>query len=193
MFASSPTSALVRLREQALNAAAIVAAMATSTSESVKGFGVLSSRQDEQLTEFLHDFAFKARRYLDAAAKLIPLIAPRLTQRSIAGYPESEDESASESSDVLDISVELTTYSLRFLFGRIIHSEDLRIHRSGPPMIQSRYTVPAGMPWGFTVRSDKDEGGPSHFVFIEFLLDAFLDVDEVIGPLLGRLLANESE
>jgi hypothetical protein len=187
-----PAAALLRQRDRALAAAALVAAVATSTSDSIQGLQALSPLQDEQLVDLIHDFAVKGRRYLEGAARLIPFIAPRLTQESIAGFPEATSEADDSAPDVAEIDVGLTTYSLSFLFGRIIHSEDLQIRRSGPPMIQSRYTVPAGMPWGFTVRSDKDRGGPSHFVFIEFLLEAFLDIDEVVRPLLSRIFADEA-
>ena len=184
---SPAVATLLRYREQALNAASLVAALSNSTSASVQGLSTLSPRQDQQLSENLHDLAFKGRKYIETASRLLPsFVADRFDRDNIAGYRERADtESHGDAAQALD---GLTSYSMRFLFGRIIHSEDLRIHRSNAPLIDSRYLIPAGVAWGFVVRSDRDREGEGHFVYIEFLLKEFVEADEVIGPLIPRLL-----
>jgi hypothetical protein len=183
-------AALLRYGEQALNAAALVAAISNSTSSSVKGLEALSARQDQQLSDLLHDLAFKGRKYFELAASLLPpFVKERFDRGNVAGYREREDDQHGDVAAALD---GLDSYSLRFLFGRIIHSENLEVHRSDVPLIESRYSIPAGVAWGFRVRSDFDRAGEGHFVFIEFLLKEVVAADEVIEPLVRRLLAQST-
>ncbi|KKK95189.1 hypothetical protein LCGC14_2675300, partial [marine sediment metagenome] len=80
----------------------------------------------------------------------------------------------------------LEVYSLSFTLGRLIHSDDFKVERGQVPRELEDTFVSEEKPWAFTVRSDRDPPGMRHFIFIEFLLTRFLEVDEQLCAYLQR-------
>ena len=60
--------AIKRYREQALDRAAVIAALALARVEEYE-LGELADRQDAQLAELLHDFAFRLRKLAELAKR----------------------------------------------------------------------------------------------------------------------------
>jgi hypothetical protein len=166
MHSMATLERITRYREQALDSAGLLAALATSRVEASSRLAELGARQDPLLHDLLHEFAFRARRYFELTQFEGIDIRTELEQASILGT--SPDEGHDESDD---------WYSLWFVLNRIIHSAALRIDRAttldGPPDV-----VYQDRPWGFYVRSDRDAPGKEHFIFVEFLLERFVQIDE---------------
>jgi hypothetical protein len=69
-------------------------------------------------------------------------------------------------------------YSLSFILARIIHSVDLQVERGQVPSSIEDKVLYHDAAWGFTVQSDRDASDARHFIFIEFLIERFLLIDE---------------
>jgi hypothetical protein len=173
------TSNIRRLREQALNSAALITAISSSRLEADSPLRKLSVRQDEQLTELLHDFAFRARRLIELAKREGIPVNEAVERNSVAGVPGTDSPSEPVESELMRM------YSVWFILNRVIHSDDFEVERAEVPL-DSDQTIRHELPWGFRVRSDRDERGIHHFIFIEFLLNEFLAVDRMIESYLDR-------
>jgi hypothetical protein len=169
-----------RLREQALNSAALITAISSSRLEANSPLRKLFARQDEQLTELLHDFSFRARRLIELAKRERIPVSEAAERKSVPGVPGTGLASEPVESELMRM------YSVWFILNRIIHSDDFEVERADVPL-ESDQTISHELPWGFRVRSDRDECGIHHFIFIEFLLNEFLSVDRVIEVHLERL------
>ncbi len=165
-----------RYREQALNAAAIMAALATSRIDDHSALHALATRQDDLLSDLVHDFAFKARKLIELADQAGLALRELAERSSIAVTPQGDTIHADEV---------METCSLWFILGRIIHSRQFAIERVPVPMYVGESVVYHKAPWGFVVQSDRDEPGQQHFVFLEFLLENFVDLDEQLQEALG--------
>lgn len=169
-------AAVIRYREQTLDDAALIAALATMHVEGDSKLRDLSTRQDDQLRDLLHDFAYKARKMFELAERAeIPLRA-ELTRKSIPGHVDPEPPDPSP----------LETYSLDFVLGRIIHSDVFRIERGLVPVVVGETVFSREAPWAFTVSSDRDQSGTTHFIFVEFLVQRFLEIDEHLEQSITR-------
>src|SRR5689334_3422389 len=102
-----------RYREQILNSASLMAAIASARLEAHSVLRDLASRQDEQLADLLHDFAFRARKLIELAECEGLPVRSLADRQSIAG---SREGSGSTSADE-DHGISL--YSLWFVLGRI--------------------------------------------------------------------------
>ena len=156
-------------REQALSAAAIIAARATSRVDGDSRLRSLEARQDDMLPDLVHDFAFKARKLIELAEQAGIAVRSLAEQSSIAGVPMGSSVHADEV---------LETYSLWFILGRIIHSRQFAVERGNVPTNVGDTVIYHEAPWGFVVQSDRDAPDRQHFVFIEFLLEQFLTLDQ---------------
>ena len=88
------SSALSRYHEQALNAAALISALATSHIDEDSRLRGLLQRQDLLLHDLLHDFAYKARKTIELA-KNANVAVDVVTRRSIMGVPPADVAPAS--------------------------------------------------------------------------------------------------
>jgi hypothetical protein len=165
---ASPISrieSIKRYRNKALDTAALIAALSTARALQ-PAYDVLSERQDEQLHDLIHDFAFSARKLVELVNREQLSSAPYTTRTTLFCSKEGDPD------DPLGI----TMFSLRDVFGRIIHSDAFKVERGHVPQPDGN-PAPEKTAWGFYVRSDRDAEGQSHFIFIEFLLDEFLTFD----------------
>ena len=64
------------------------------------------------------------------------------------------------------------------MLGRIIHSDDFQVERGQVPHDIGDTVVQHESAWAFTVRSDRDPEGDKHFIFVEFLIQRFLEIDD---------------
>jgi hypothetical protein len=169
-----------RYREQALNAAALIAALATARLDGPTRLRDLADRQDDQLADLLHDFAYKARKAIELAIRAGAPIREVAEANSIMGIPQHESKDKAEDDD------ELGMYSLLFVLGRIIHSDHFTVERGQVPLNVGETVIHHEAPWGFIVRSDRDAPTASHFIFIEFLMERFLALDDHLQSYLKR-------
>jgi hypothetical protein len=167
-------NALSRYHEQALNAAALITALATSHLDEGSRLRDLLPRQDLLLHDLLHDFAYKARKTIEAAKNAKLPIVDIVTRRSIMGVPPSGKLSTEE------------LYSLEFILGRVIHSLDLAIERAHVPSYVAGIQVYQEAAWAFRVRSDFDPDPQGHLLFIEFVVEEYLMFAEGIQSYLDR-------
>ena len=170
------TPRLIQYREKALNAAALLAALSTVVPDRTSRTSKLADRQHVLIEELLHEFAYYARKYLEhleTAGYGVRAAADERRILSIRELVESDDETGVGDSASAD------WYSLTFVLGRIIHSQELVVQRGPVPVPNMDPPVFQNRAWGFLVRSDRDESSERHFVFVELLLGRFL---EVTGP-----------
>jgi hypothetical protein len=124
-----------------------------------------SERQDEQMIELLHEFAFYGRKLFELVKREGWASARHAHRASSAAHIELAD------GDVAD-----TEMSIWDVFGRLIHSDRVTIDRSATPSPDGNETIGESA-WAFNVVSDKDRKGSSTLVFLEFLLGEFLDFE----------------
>lgn len=153
--------AIKRYREQALDRAAVIAALALSRIDEYE-LEQLVDRQDAQLAELLHDFAFRLRKMMELAKREQFQSFALATRSTVVCFPDNDDLQ----------SLGLTTMSLMDICGRIIHSDFFDIRRHQIPDKNGNLTSGRAA-WGFAVASDRDKVHP-HFVFVEFFLQEFL-------------------
>jgi hypothetical protein len=167
-------SRITRYREQALDRAALIAALSSAHHDAAE-LNEFADRQDSQLQELVHEFAFGARKLVELVGReklASAQYAERRTVTCTRSGPGPDDHDAS-------------TLSLREVLGRIIHSDVFEIQRAHVPQADG---MPSPQPtaWGFDVASDKDPAGVSLFVFIEFMLTEFLTFDRLLRDELAR-------
>ena len=161
-------AALEISRNQALDRAALLGALSVSHVPVASEQQQIRERLHAQIAQALYEFAFSARRYIELAGRLsIPM-------RAMAEKPGLIAVRSRDGAEVLNDKV---TNNLWWALGRIIHSDAVeledRVAISENPDTDSR-TV---HPWGFRVRSDKDAAGDTWFVFLDFFVERFLEVD----------------
>ncbi len=162
-------------RSKAYEQASLILALATSRVGIESRLHHLAERQDEQLADLLHNFAYHTRKCFELASR-IGFDQSKLYDRGIRAHKGVEgSEHEEEEQDV----------SIAFVLGRLIHSDFLKIHRD-IEMAEGPVGSETARPWGFSVRSDRDEGGVYHFIFIEFLLEAFLPLHDQVATLISK-------
>lgn len=164
---------LERYRNQALDRAAVIAALSLVRIDEY-GLGALAERQDAQLEELLHDFAFRARKLIELTKRECLPSHNRAWLESIACSPVGTD--AEE---------DLAGLSLWDVLNRVVHSDTFRIDRSKVPDVHGDFSLGSAA-WGFEVTSERDRAGQRNFVFVEFFLKEFLAFDEALGRDLRR-------
>jgi hypothetical protein len=170
---------ITKYRERALDAAALIAALTTSGTESRPLLAALVKRQDDQLHDLLHDFAYNARKVFDRARTArLSLDADKPT---VLAFTRGEGSGAG-----------ITQYSFRWVLGRIVHSEDLTIERSLESEARSLgplIEVSAELGWGFVIQSDLDvRRNTRHFIFLEQFLGVFMALDRQLEIQLASAL-----
>jgi hypothetical protein len=166
--------AIRRYREQSLDRAAVIAALALARVDEYE-LGALADRQDAQLAELVHDFAFRLRKLIELAKREMLSSCELAYRETVPCSPEGGDTH----------DFKLTMMSLADVCGRVIHSDLFAVRRSQIPTVQGELTDGRAA-WGFQVASDRDKGGRSHFIFIEFFLKDFLAFDELLANDLRR-------
>ena len=162
-----------RYREKALNAAALLAGLSTSRLEDSSRLHDLAERQDDLIGELLHDFAFSARKYLEQFGRAHAPVRAMAEMDSVACIKNLVAEPAEADTG------DFTTRSVFFLLGRVIHSESLEVERASTWVPRTDPPVFMEHAWGFRVRSDHDvRDGTLYFVYIEFLIEQFISIDE---------------
>jgi hypothetical protein len=167
-------SSVRHYREKALNSAAILAGLSTSRLESSSRLHELAERQDELIGQLLHDFAFTARKYLEQFGRILRPVrdAAELDAVACLKYLETRPDDP-----------DCTTRSASFLLGRVIHSDWLEVERASTWVPKTDPAVFMEHAWGFRVRSDHDQRENSYyFVYIEFLIERLLEIDEAFSP-----------
>lgn len=159
---------IVRYRERALDQAAIVSALALARMDEPGELAELTGRQDAQLVDLLHDFAFTGRKLIEATKRDAMGCAEYATRTTLFCGKESEEE-----------NWDIKMFSLLEVFGRMIHSDHLSIARAHVPTA-SGAPAPGASAWAFRVSSDRDRAGEWNFVYIEFLITEFLKFDELL-------------
>lgn len=159
--------AIKRYREQVLDRAAMIAALALVRVDEYE-LGELADRQDAQLAELLHDFAFRLRKLAELASREQFASVSVAKKKTVVSFPDTDDVA----------SLELLTMSLWEVCGRIIHSDLFDIRRSQLPEKDGELTGGRAA-WGFSVGSDFDKEHPN-FVFVEFLLKELLAFDTAL-------------
>ena len=155
-----------RYREQALDRAAVVAALALARVDEHE-LGALADRQDAQLAELLHDFTFRLRKLIELVSRE-KLPSSQLAHRqTVVCSPEGSNSP----------ELEIAMMSLNDVCGRVIHSDKFAVKRAHIPNADGDLTTGQAA-WGFQVASDRDKGGRSNFIFIEFFLKDFLTFAE---------------
>ncbi len=173
--------ALWRHHEAAIEAAAFLLAIArcrVTDREPAIGF---VERQRLQAIDLLHEFSYNARRAIELAEAHDKGIIAQATKLSVRPPNRPNVQLAIE-----DDEHELADESLWWVLGRIIHSQELRIHYreeaevgtewAAAPSITEYQTAVA-----FAVRSHYDGADARHFVLIEELLCSFLQLRERIA------------
>jgi hypothetical protein len=155
-------------REKALSRAALLSALATSKLDGPTRLHELKARQDDLVVDLLHEFAFSARKYIELATTAgIPLRPEAERKELLLGSPVGGADPLGSSS----------FQSLWWVLGRIIHSEHLAVSRQSTWVdgtVPPRFLEHA---WAFEVRSDHDAPETVHFVFLEFMLERFVELD----------------
>jgi hypothetical protein len=152
--------------ERALDKASLIAALATARSDEPSATERLAERQDAQLGEILHEFAFVGRKLIELAEReKLPAAKYALDPTVACAREGSSDD------------FPLVTMSLRDIFGRLIHSDRFKVDRAQVPAPDGNLTSGKAA-WAFSVASDRDKHGAGTFVFIEFLLGEFLAFEE---------------
>jgi len=152
--------------ERALENASLVAALSSARSDLPSDLTKFAERQNVQLQDTLHDFAFNGRKLIEAAEREHLPSAAFATRKALACSREDDTEEYDEE-----------LLSLKDIFGRIIHSDRFSIDRSQVPAADGNLSSGESA-WAFSVASDWDKKGSAIFVFIEFLLAEFLKFEE---------------
>ena len=154
----------------AADAAALLAALTRYRVTDREAMHALTTRQEYQLLDLLHTFAYNARRSIELADEYDGGLRDRAANFSLPGIGESEIQLG-----IGEDAVPLTDQSLWWVLGRIIHSRELRVHALEDAEVGNRGRVSMYQtPVAFSVRSDHDKPGIVHFAKIERLLEAFL-------------------
>ncbi len=159
-------ASIVRYREKAMDKAALVSALSHARLDEPSALAEFASRQDAQLIDLLHDWAFVSRKLIEATGReqmRCHAYAKRTTV--FCGAENEHDDSG------------IVWFSLIDLFGRMIHSDHLSIDRARVPT-QDGSHARGESAWAFRVASDRDKPGHVNFVYLEFLLSEFLTFDE---------------
>jgi hypothetical protein len=143
--------------EQALDLASIIVGLARSHIDPDSLLSVLSARRNRQLEDYLHEFAYSARKMLEAGKRTgFDRRVSREKRILVHALPADEPQ----------------TCDLEMLLGRIIHSAHFEILQEA-----LYYPQKDELPWGFVVRSDRDAADGGFFVFTEFLMEEFIRVE----------------
>ena len=167
-------------RERALDQAGLLAALALAHVDEPSILPALWERQDRQLHELLHAFAFTARKLIEAC-KREGFESSRYSGRPTVWCPRlgSEDQ------------FDFATMSLVEILGRVIHSDELSIERAYRPR-QDGSPEPGKSAWAFRVASDRDPPGTANLVYTEFLVTEFLHFDEQLRADIHRARLREA-
>jgi len=170
---------IIKYREQAFGAAALIAAIIAARYEPTSALVVFRERQDDLLHDLLHDFAFKSRKLIElATAEAIPA-KNWASQGMIIGFRSRKTDSLIEKCE---------HYSLWFILGRVIHSDSLEIMRTPVQINPDTPEITHQLPWAFTVSSDFDKDEQKeHFVFIDELLKCFITLDKQLQDYLETI------
>lgn len=156
-----------RLRSKCLELAATIASLALARL-SEHDLGALAVRQDEQLRDAIHDFAFRARKLIEIAKRAKCVGIDSVDLPSIVA--SSVDELSPRPGRPL---------SLVDVLGRIIHSDAFDVLRDRLPRESGECTA-GSSGWAFVVASDRDRGNAGHLVFVEFFLRGYLEFDQAL-------------
>jgi hypothetical protein len=151
--------------ERCYDTASLLAALSSARTDHPSTLSLFSERQDEQLVDLLHDFAFNGRKLFELVKREGWASAEHVHRPSTAAHEERGDGDLAE-----------TRLSIWDVFGMLIHSDRVTIDRSATPAADGNETIGESA-WAFNVVSDKHKGGSSTFVFLELLLGEFLDFD----------------
>ena len=160
--------------ERCYDTASLLAALSSARTDHPSALSLFSERQDEQIIELLHEFAFYGRKLFELVKREGWASAEHAHRPSSAAHVELAD------GDLAD-----TELSVWDIFGRLIHSDRVTIDRSPTPAPDGNETIGESA-WAFNVVSDKDKKGSSTLVFLEFLLGEFLDFDRAVRRDLKR-------
>lgn len=144
--------------ERCYDTASLLAALSSARTDHPSALSLFSERQNEQIVELLHEFAFNGRKLFELGKREGWASAKHAHRPSIAAHVELRD------GDLTDAKL-----SVWDVFGRLIHSDRVTIDRSATPAPDGNETIGESA-WAFNVVSDKDKNDSSVLVFLEYLL-----------------------
>ncbi len=134
----------------------------------------LRFRQQYQLVDLLHTFAYNARRAIEIADDYKAGVQQHAESITLVGFDETHVNLG-----IGDDAQPLTDKSLWWVLNRIVHSRELLVHEREDAEVGHRGRIKMYQtPVVFSVRSDFDRGDVQHFVRFERLIEAFLALTE---------------
>lgn len=167
-MSKSRLAALKLNRDRALDGAALLGALAASHVPEASDQQLIRERLHAQIVAHLHDFAFASRRYIEQASRLGVDMRAMAEKKGVFAIRAIGGEEVDEQ--------ELYKPFL-WVVGRIIHSDTLEIEDRQTVAPETDKSDVASLPWGFHVRSDRDDENETWFIFLEFFIDRFLQID----------------
>jgi hypothetical protein len=166
----------------AADAAALLVALVRFKVTDREPLYVLTTRQQYQLVDLLHNFAYNARRAIELADEYEPGVRARAEFVRLVGFEETHVDLG-----IGQDALPLTDKSLWWVLGRIIHSRELRVHSKEDVDVGYRGRITMYQtPIVFSVRSDHDRSDVQHYARLERLLEAFLALTESFEVALGN-------
>jgi len=164
---------------KALDAAALILALARCRLTDREPAHVLQARQNEHLLQLVHDFCFHARKAIELANAETGAIAFAQVLQ-LHGFGETEVRL-----DLEGKALPLVDQSLWWVLGRVIHSQEAVVESHTDVALGSEWASEPNLteyetPVAFGVRSDRDGQESVHYFLTERLVEAFLHVAPAI-------------
>ncbi|WP_337171750.1 hypothetical protein [Gemmatimonas aurantiaca] len=165
---------LWRHLDAAADAAATLAALVRFRVTDREPIFVLKIRQQYQLVDLLHTFAYNARRAIEIANDYNPGIRQHADFIKLTGFEETHVELG-----IGEDARPLAEKSLWWVLNRIVHSRELQVYKKEEAEVGHRgRIIMYQTPVVFAVRSDFDGSDVQHYAKFERLLEAFLALTE---------------
>lgn len=161
--------ALWRFRDQAMELAATILAIARSSKTDREPLYVLHDRQIIQLSTLLHEFSFNVRKAVELSEVVCPGIikAAKGAKLGSAGTSILPDEGST--------AIIITCESFWWIVCRLVHSTFTLVHESLDTEVNSRGRITSTVsPQFFGFRSDYDSVNTTHYIVIEDFLQCFI-------------------
>lgn len=177
-----PPARLRKYRDRAFDSAALIAAVAVARFPDASLLCAFRPRHDDLLGDLLHEFAFNARKAIELASLSDRDLRSLVGKDQIFGL--TSDTVAGRGSFIRAAA----RYSLWFVLGRLIHSEDLSIVRAHVSVDDENEQLTHELPWMFTIQSDLDaRDDRRHHIWVDELLEQYLSADKRIVDVLGSI------
>ena len=165
-------------REAALEAGALIVAIARCSLNSNEPLYHLHDRQAHRLLDLLHEFAFHSRKAIELAERYNPGIIDHARKLQV----HDRRDTTVILDDIEELEVTLSAESLWWLLGRLIHSSESRVDHHSDIAVGGPWAAPTAITGHdtaivFGVRSDRDAPGELHYFRTESVIETFLMLD----------------